>query len=121
MITVWVLGDQLNVALGALADANPSTHRVLMVESDAKLASQHWHVQRAHFVVASMRRFAAELRAAGFEVDERRSASLAAGLAEHRREFQPERVLATEPASRDGLALLRRLDVEVVRSNQLVI
>ena len=120
MITVWVLGDQLNVALGALADADPSTHRVLMVESDAKLASQHWHVQRAHFVIASMRRFAAELRVAGFEVDERRSASLAAGLAEHRREFQPERVLATEPASRDGLALLRRLDVEVVRSNQFL-
>ena len=115
-----MLGDQLNLALGALADAQPSTHRVLLVESDAKLASQRWHLQRAHFVVTSMRRFAGELRAAGFEVDERRSASLAAGLAEHRLEFQPERVLATEPASRDGLALLRRLDVEVVRSNQFL-
>lgn len=119
-ITVWVLGDQLNTALGAMAGAEPSTHRVLLVESAAKLSSQRWHLQRAHFVVASMRRFARELRDAGFEVDERRSPSLAAGLAEHRRELRPERVLATEPASRGGLALLRRLDVELVRSNQFL-
>ena len=120
MITVWVLGDQLNVALAAMAQADPSTHRLLLVESDAKIASQHWHLQRAHFVIASMRRFAAERRAEGFEVDERRAESLAAGLAEHRRELQPERVIATEPASRDGLALLQRLDVEVVRTNQFL-
>lgn len=120
MVTVWVLGDQLNPALAAMAGARPSTHRVLLVESQAKLASQRWHLQRAHLVVASMRRFAAELRDAGFEVDERRSVSLAAGLAEHREEFGPERVVATEPASRDGLALLRRLDVDVVATNQFL-
>jgi deoxyribodipyrimidine photolyase-related protein len=120
MITVWVLGDQLNVALAAMVGADPLTHRVLLVESDAKLSSKRWHLQRAHFVVASMRRFAAERRAAGFEVDERRSVSLAVGLAEHRREFEPRQVIATEPASRDGLALLRRLDVDVVRTNQFL-
>lgn len=120
MITVWVLGDQLNLALGAMAGARPSTHRVLLVESEAKLASQRWHLQRAHLVVASMRRFAADLRDAGFEVDERRSGSLAAGLAQHREEFKPDRVVATEPASRDGLALLRRLDVDLVATNQFL-
>ena len=120
MITVWVLGDQLNVALAAMATADPSTHRVLLVESDAKLSSQRWHLQRAHLVLTSMRRFAAELRADGYEVDERRSTSLAAGLAEHRDEFAPERVIATEPASRDGLALLARLGVELVRTNQFL-
>lgn len=120
MITVWVLGDQLNTSLGALATAAPATHRVLLVESAAKVSSQRWHIQRAHFVLTSMRRFAIELRAAGFEVDERRSASLAAGLAEHRAEFAPQRVVAMEPASRDGLALLQRLGVEVVRSNQFL-
>lgn len=117
MITVWVLGDQLNVMLSAMATAHPSTHRVLLVESEAKLSSQRWHLQRAHFVIASMRRFASELRAEGFDVDERRSASLATGLAEHRRDVRPERVIATEPASRDGLALLRRLGVDLVPTN----
>ena len=51
--------------LSFLPDADPSTHRVLLVESAAKLESKRWHVQRAHFVVTAMRRFADELRDAG--------------------------------------------------------
>ena len=35
--TVWVLGDQLNRELGALREATPDSHRVLLVESTAKL------------------------------------------------------------------------------------
>ena len=120
MITVWVLGDQLDTSLTALGEATPATHRVLLVESTTKLASKRWHIQRAHFVIASMRRFAAELRAAGFEVDHRRSASLSAGLAEHCAVHAPDRVIATEPASRDGLAMLRRNGVEIRRTNQFL-
>ena len=120
VITVWVLGDQLNTSLAAMSAASPDTHRVLIVESAAKLSSQRWHLQHAHFVLASMRRFALELRTAGFQVDERREASLAAGLAAHRDEHAPEQVIATEPASRDGLALLHKLGVEVVRTNQFL-
>jgi deoxyribodipyrimidine photolyase-related protein len=120
MRTVWVLGDQLNRSIGALAEADPTTHRVVMIESTAKLASKRWHRQRAHFVLTSMRRFADELRSAGFEVDLRRADSFRIGLADHIREFVPDRVVATEPASIDGLAMLRSLDVEVVRSNQFL-
>ncbi len=118
--TVWVLGDQLNRSLRALADADPATHRVLLVESLAKLRSKRWHRQRAHFVIAAVRRFADDLRDAGFEVDLRRAPSLRAGLAAHRAEFEPDTVLATEPASWDGLEMLRAEGVEIVRSNQFL-
>jgi deoxyribodipyrimidine photolyase-related protein len=118
--TVWVLGDQLNRHLGALRDATPDSHRVLLVESSAKLASKRWHRQRAHFVIASMRRFADELRAAGFDVDHRRAASLRAGFRDHVAEFAPSDVLAMEPASWDGLELLRSLGVTTVRSEQFL-
>ncbi|MFZ9628998.1 MAG: cryptochrome/photolyase family protein [Ilumatobacteraceae bacterium] len=118
--TVWVLGDQLDRRLTALAEASPDTHRVLLVESEAKLASKRWHVQRAHFVVTSMRRFAAALRADGFEVDHRGAPTLADGLHQHRAAYSPSQVIATEPASRDGLALLHRLGVSVRRSNQFL-
>ena len=118
--TVWVLGDQLSRGNAALAAALPGTHRILLVESMAKLVSKRWHVQRAHFVVASMRRFAAELAVEGFDVDYRRASSLAAGLADHRREFEPVVVIAMEPASRAGLAMLVRQEVTVVRSNQFL-
>ncbi len=118
--TVWVLGDQLNRQISALRDATPDTHRVLMVESTTKLAGKRWHRQRAHFVLASMRRFADELRAAGFDVDYRHADSLRSGYHEHVAEFSPSHVIATEPASWGGLELLRDLDVEVVRSNQFL-
>jgi len=118
--TIWVLGDQLNRELGALRGADPTRARVLLVESDAKLGSKRWHVQRAHLVITAMRRFATELHDEGFEVDHRRAPSLRAGVEAHVAAFGPERVRAMEPASWDGLALLRALDVDIVRSDQFL-
>ena len=118
--TVWVLGDQLNRNLGAMRHATPESTRVLLVESRAKLASRRWHVQRAHLVITSMRRFAAELRAEGFDVDVRQATSLAEGIRAHCVEHQPSAVVAMEPASWDGLALLHREGVEVVASDQFL-
>jgi len=118
--TVWVLGDQLHRGIGALGAASPDTHRVLVVESLGKLASARWHVQRAHLIVAAMRRFVAELRAEGFEVDHRVAPSMGAGLAAHRAEHAPDRVVATEPNSFDARALMTRLGVETVRSDQFL-
>ena len=118
--TVWVLGDQLDTGLAALAAASPATHRVLMVESRAKLSTQRYHVQRAHFVIASMRRFAALLTEQGWQVDLRQAASLADGLRAHVAEHTPADISATEPASLDGADLLRRLGVRLVATNQFL-
>jgi deoxyribodipyrimidine photolyase-related protein len=118
--TIWVLGDQLHPHLGVMASADPSRDRILLVESEAKLRSKRWHRQRAHLVVTAMRRFAEERRAEGYEVDLRRAPTLAAGLAAHVAEHRPSEVTATEPASYDGLALLRRLGVTLHRSDQFL-
>jgi deoxyribodipyrimidine photolyase-related protein len=118
--TVWVLGDQLNRQIGALGSTRPGEVRVLLVVSRAKATSKRWHRQRLHLVVTAMRRFAAELRRAGYDVDLREADTLAAGLRAHRDEHRPARVVATEPASWDGLAMLRRHEVDVVRSNQFL-
>ena len=118
--TVWVLGDQLNRRIGAMATAEPGRHRVLLVESDALLAGRRWHVQRAHLVVTAMRRFADELRAEGFEVDLRRAPGLVAGYEAHRREHQPEQVVVTEPNSWSMRRTVERLRLAVVRSDQFL-
>jgi deoxyribodipyrimidine photolyase-related protein len=91
-----------------------------MVESTAKLTSKQWHVQRAHLVITSMRRFADELRAEGFDVDYRRAETLPAGLRAHRIAFDPSRVTAMEPASWDGLRMLRANDVATTRNDQFL-
>ena len=118
--TIWVFGDQLNRGIGALADATPDTHQILLIESTAKIASRRWHVQRAHFIVASMRKFAHELRAAGFQVDYRFAGSMSAGLRDHIAEFRPSEVIATEPNSYASRMLMSKLKVKVVRSNQFL-
>ena len=120
MTTIWVLGDQLNRNFGALAEARPGRYRVLMIQSRAKLESKRWHRQRAHLIITAMRRFAVELRADGFEVDERESPTFRAGLDEHRKEFRPSRVIAMESANFAGNQLLIELGVEPVRSDQFL-
>jgi deoxyribodipyrimidine photolyase-related protein len=120
VITVVVFGDQLNRAIGALADARPDTHRVLIVESSRKIASRPWHVQRAHFIVTSMRRFAGELRAEGFEVDYRYADTMRLGIEEHRADHAPTSIVATEPNSHDARVLLADLGVLTVRSYQFL-
>jgi deoxyribodipyrimidine photolyase-related protein len=119
MRTVWVFGDQLNRRIGALAAADARDTRVLLVESEA-LLDESRHIQRLHLVVAAMRRFAAELVEAGFEVDHRRAPSLASGLRAHVAEYAPEQIVATEPNARRARALCRRLDVAQVRSDQFL-
>lgn len=120
LTTVWVFGDQLNMEIGALKVATPQTHQVLIIESSSKIASFPWHVQRAHFIVSSMRRFAEELRSRGFQVDYRRAASMREGLSEHRKEYSPQSVIATEPNSHAARQLVESLGVECTRSNQFL-
>lgn len=118
--TIWVFGDQLNRDIASLTDRTPGECRVLFVESAAKIQSKRWHIQRLHVVLSGMLHFAAELAAEGFEVDYRRAATLAAGLRAHRQEFDVSEVIAMEPMSWDGRALLKRLEVEIVPNSQFL-
>ena len=115
-----MLGDQLRRDVGPLADRRPGEVRVLMVESTAKAASKPWHRQRLHVVLASMRRFAAELRGEGFEVDLRVAPTLRTGLDDHRREHRPDAVVAMSPMSWDGRRMLAAADVDVVPNEQFL-
>ncbi len=67
-----------------------------------------------------MAHFAAELRAEGFEVDERSAPTLGAGLRAHVDEFEVETVVAMSPMSWDGEAMLERLGVSTVANNQFL-
>jgi deoxyribodipyrimidine photolyase-related protein len=118
--TLWVLGDQLDRTRGALGRHRPGDCRVLLVESAALIASKRWHRQRLHLVLSAMAHFAAELRDEGFDVDHRSAPTLEHGLRAHIAEFDVQRVVASEPMSWDGVALLERLGVEVVRSDRFL-
>lgn len=114
---MWVLGDQLNRDLAHLRGADPAGTRVLLVLNRAKLRARPWHRQRLHLYVTAMRRFADELREAGFAVDWREADSFRAAHAAHVEEFAPDVVRAMEPANRTGRRVLADLGVELVRSD----
>ncbi|MEZ5372905.1 MAG: cryptochrome/photolyase family protein [Microthrixaceae bacterium] len=118
--TIWILGDQLNRDVGALADRKPGDCRVLMVTSEAKAGSKRWHRQRLHLVLSAMAHFAAGLRAEGFEVDHRRAPTLASGLQAHLADYEAGRVVAMEPMSWEGRAMLADAGVELVPNDQFL-
>jgi deoxyribodipyrimidine photolyase-related protein len=118
--TVWVFGDQLNRSIGALRDASSETHQVLIVESASKIKSRRWHIQRSHFFVASMRRFADELRTEGFSVDYRVAPSMRQGVQQHIAEIKPSAVVTTEPNSYAARELVRSLGIQTVPSDQFL-
>jgi deoxyribodipyrimidine photolyase-related protein len=91
-----------------------------MVESGHKISSRPWHRQRLHFIVSSMRHFAAELRADGFEVDYVQADTMAQGLAMHRAAHPDTHVVASHPNSLVARDLLLRLGVELTESNQFL-
>lgn len=117
MQTVWVLGDQLDATRGALAGQQSGDCRVLMIQSRRLVASRQWHRQRLHLVLSAMRHFAAELGAAGFEVDYREADTLADGFRAHCEEYQVDDVVATEPTSWHARELLNRLGVKLIRND----
>ncbi len=120
MRSIWVLGDQLNRQIGALADARPEHDRILLVESAALLGSRRWHRQRVHLVITAMRRFATDLEASGFDVDLRRATSLRRGLDDHVDEFGPDALAMTEPNSWSMRQFVDGLEIDLVRSNQFL-
>lgn len=116
--TIWIFGDQLDPSVGPLADYEPGACRVLLVESESKIASKRWHRQRLHVVLSGMAHLAAELAEAGYDVDHRRAQSMTAGLRDHVAAHDPERVVAMEPMSWSARPLLERLGVELVPNAQ---
>lgn len=123
--TVLVFGDQLNDGVASLQRYAPGEATVLFVESDALVHGRRWHRQRLHLVLAGMTRFAAALRAAGWDVDHRRAPTVAEGLAAHRAEFAPSTVTVMAPMNAGGVATVAAWaaadeTVEVVANDQFL-
>jgi deoxyribodipyrimidine photolyase-related protein len=66
---ILILGDQLHPAMLSLEQADRMTDVVLMAEVSAEATYVRHHQKKLAFVFSAMRHFAAELRAAGWQVD----------------------------------------------------
>jgi deoxyribodipyrimidine photolyase-related protein len=77
--SLWILGDQLTPRHPGLA----AGRRVLLIESLERLRQRPYHKRKLGLLLAAMRHYAGELRAAGYEVDERAAPSFLEGLRAH--------------------------------------
>jgi deoxyribodipyrimidine photolyase-related protein len=114
---IWVLGDQLSQqqsALVALQDqlgpAQARRHcRVLLIESGSVVQWRAYHRQKLVLVWSAMRHFAAELEAAGWQVDYREASSFSEALHPWLAEHRISELHVMEPAERpfrDAIAKL---------------
>ena len=112
-VGIWVLGDQLNAAQSALAGADPSTARVLLVESTSVLQRRAYHRQKLVLVWSAMRHFAEELRAAGWTVDHLESESFGAALRDWIATAGIRELRLMEPADRGFRQAIEELQLPV--------
>ncbi len=100
---VLVLGDQLTDSLSALQQADKNTDVVVMAEVAAEAEYVPHHPKKIAFLFAAMRKFAAHLRAEGWQVaytklgDLENAGSIPAELLRRAQDCGARSVLATEP------------------------
>ena len=128
--TIWILGDQLSLEHAALSQTKPGAARVLMIESKARGAVHRFHQVKLVLVYSAMRHFAADLRAAGWEVDYIRleeGLTFETGVQRHVAAHQPDKFLLAEPNSffeTDVITRLGRklrLNVELLPTAQFLV
>ena len=105
---VWVLGDQLSLQQAALvaletrlgASQARSRCRVLLIECTGVLRWRAYHRQKLVLVWSAMRHFAAELEAAGWQVDYHQAGSFSEALLSWLAEHSISELHLMEPAER---------------------
>lgn len=112
---IYLAHDNLNRHKGALKLANPKTHEVLFVESQAMLNGARWHKQRLFFLISAARHFAEVLRNEGFTVHYLKSKNTAAGIKQMSGEFTE--VIAAEPSSYRLRDSLHKIGVKFVEND----
>ena len=116
---VLVLGDQLSDTLPALAAADKACDLVVIAEVRDEAAYVRHHPKKIALIFAAMRKFAARLRAAGWQVaytrydDPDNAGSIPGELMRRAAEAGADRVIATEPGEWRLIAALRDMPLPV--------
>jgi deoxyribodipyrimidine photolyase-related protein len=116
---ILVLGDQLTPDVAALRAADPDRDVVVMAEVMAEGKSVPHHPQKIVLILTAMRKFAAQLRAAGWRVaysaldDPANSQTIPGELLRRAAEFGADQVMATRCGEHRLQALLDDLPLTV--------
>ena len=110
---VWIQGTQLTPANSALAVADRTIDRVVLVESLPHSARGRLHRHKVALILTAMRRFAEELRTDGWQVDEyrlERGLGFEAVITEQVRDHGATEIVTMVPCGWQAQAALPRLE-----------
>ena len=100
---ILILGDQLSPEISSLRNADPKKDTILMCEVMDEASYVKHHKKKSAFIFSAMRRFAEEMRDAGWTVeytelkDADNAGSLSGELTRAVERLSPEKVIMTEP------------------------
>ncbi|WP_375279779.1 cryptochrome/photolyase family protein [Pseudooctadecabacter sp.] len=125
---VLVLGDQLSEGLSSLQAADASTDIVVMAEVMGEADYVKHHPKKIAFLFAAMRKFAARLEKAGWDVryarldDPDTPASLGEVLLQRAEEAGTSQIVVTEPGEWRLIEALQSvpLDVEILQDDRFI-
>jgi deoxyribodipyrimidine photolyase-related protein len=120
---ILILGDQLTPGLSALAAGDPARDVVVMAEVAGEASYVPHHPKKIAFLFAAMRKFAAELREAGWRVAYSRldgpdnAGSIPGELLRRAGEHGAAEVIATQPGEHRLHAVLEDLPLKTLILN----
>ena len=120
MITVAIPYDQLSRTHGAMKDADPRTHEILLIESQSMMASRTWHAERLFLVLSALEHFAAELTDEGFTVHRMEAPSLREGILKFTSEYPSHTIIATQPRSRSLQRVFIELEIDLFNDDSFL-
>jgi deoxyribodipyrimidine photolyase-related protein len=109
--------DHLSFTHGVMAQADPTSDVIVLVESQRMLTGRPWHPERLFFMVSAARHFAAEARERGFTVRYVQAPTTVDGLTQVTEEFGALPIVSAEPSSFGQSAALAEHGVSFVEND----
>lgn len=109
--------DHLHADYGVMADADPKSDVIVLVESARMTQSENWHKVRLYFLISSALHFAEELRAKGFTVLYKTVATTIDGLQEVQNQYPGILTYCAEPSSHRMYKALQEFGVNFVEND----
>ena len=96
---IYIPFDHLHPKYGSLADADPKSDLIVLVESARMVTGGSWNKVRLYFLISSARHFKAELEQLGFKVLYVKAATTVDGLKKVAKDFPKLPIISAHPSS----------------------
>jgi deoxyribodipyrimidine photolyase-related protein len=96
---IYIPFDHLHPKYGSLADADPKSDLIVLVESARMVTGDSWNKVRLYFLISSARHFKAELEQLGYKVLYVKAATTVDGLKKVAKDYPKLPIISAHPSS----------------------